>query len=122
MEKGGAGRSHITRSLRGHEVSSGSCQKAAENSKGVAEEFHEGIICKGMSGLKGQRVGTVTRDRLSGQELWPSGEGQRDGTAPNPSECFLQGSDMVTFGFLKITLASVEQVVDRRYNSPGGRR
>lgn len=103
-------------------LSSGSCQKAAENSKGVAEEFHEGIICKGMSGLKGQRVGTVIRDRLSGQELWPSGEGQRDGTASKPSEYIFQGSDMVTFGFLKIAPASVEQVVDRRCDSPGRSR
>lgn len=47
-------------------LSSGSCQKAAENSKGVAEEFHEGIICKGMSGLKGQRVGIRSQDRSCG--------------------------------------------------------
>lgn len=58
-------------------VSSGPWQEAAGSSEGVAEEFNEEIICRGLAGLKDQRVGVFSREsfRPSGQELWPSVEG-----------------------------------------------
>lgn len=46
-----AGRSRITEGLRPW-VSSGAWQEPAGNSEGVAEEFNEGISCKGVAGLK----------------------------------------------------------------------
>lgn len=66
MEKGGAGRSHITRGLIGPGYLQDPVRKQQKTQKGVAEEFHEGIICKGMSGLKGQRVGIRSQDRSCG--------------------------------------------------------
>lgn len=68
--------------LKGH----GYLGQAAGNSKAVAEGFNEGIICKAVAELKGQRVGAFSREsyRLSGQGLWPLVKGWVDGTAPNP--------------------------------------
>lgn len=64
---GGAGRSHITGTYRPL-VSSGSWQEAVGNSKGVAEEFFKEIICKGVAGLKGQRVGAVAGRAVGSQD------------------------------------------------------
>lgn len=66
----------------------------------MAEEFNEEIICRGLAGLKDQRVGVFSREsfRPSGQELWPSVEGME--LLPTHQRAFLQESDVVTFEVL----------------------
>lgn len=67
-----AGRGHLT-GLIGHQRCQGPGQEAEENSKGVAVEFKEGVLCQTVVRLKGPREGALAVGCRTGAE--PSGEG-----------------------------------------------